>query len=65
MTGRSSVAELVRLSLKYSLNSESGDALITSVVLTGGELILSPILAEALAKRLKRPLPSAYGPDAA
>ncbi len=53
--------ELARLSRKYALKARNGEPLITSVVLTGDEFILSSLPAQAIETMVQRPLPSAQG----
>jgi hypothetical protein len=47
-----------RLSRKYALKARDGNPLITSVVLTGEEFILSSLPAETIETLVERPLPS-------
>jgi hypothetical protein len=56
--------ELARLSRKYALKARTGEALTTSIVLTGGEFILSSRSAEAIEALVERPLPSLHGAEA-
>lgn len=50
--------ELARLSRKYALKARNGEPLITSVVLTGEEFILSSLPAQKIETLVERPLPS-------
>lgn len=52
--------ELSRLSRKYSVTARNGEPLITSIVLTGGDLVLSSLSAQAIETLVERPLPSAH-----
>ncbi|MDZ4790843.1 MAG: hypothetical protein SGJ17_06460 [Hyphomicrobiales bacterium] len=53
-----SEAELQSLSRKYNLRSGTDGPLTTSVKLRGGDLIMSSLPADELAKKIKRSLPS-------
>jgi hypothetical protein len=53
--------ELARLSRKYAMKARNGEALITSIVLTGDEFILSSLPAQAIETLVERPLPSLQG----
>lgn len=50
--------QLNRLSRKYALTARNGEALITSITLTGDEFILSSLPAEQIEALVERPLPS-------
>jgi hypothetical protein len=54
-----------RLSRKYALKARDGNPLITSVVLTGEEFILSSLPAQTIETLVERPLPSLQEPVAA
>jgi hypothetical protein len=53
--------ELQRLSRKYQLTAKNGEPLITSIVLSEDEFILSSLSAQAIETMVQRPLPSAQG----
>jgi len=51
-----------RLSRKYTLTARNGDPLITSIVLSDDEFILSSLSAETIGKMVERPLPALQAP---
>lgn len=53
-----------RLSRKYALTARDGNPLITSIVLTGEEFILSSLPAQTIETLVERPLPSLQEPVA-